>query len=60
MLEILLNNNYIEFNGKGKQQLLSKAIETKCVLQYICVFMDRVETGFLESQTQVNGLLLLY
>ena len=43
MLEFVLNKNYIEFNGKGRQQLLvsyftqGKAIESRCVLQYTCV-----------------------
>ena len=50
MLGFVLNNNYVEFNGKGKQQLLGRAIETKCVLPYICIFINRVEAGFLESQ----------
>ena len=50
MLEFLLNNSYVEFNGKSKQQLLCRTIETKFVIPYAWIFMDRVGSSFLESK----------
>ena len=50
MLEFVLNNNYFEFNSNVKQQLSGTAIGTKCAPPYACIFMDKVETDFLESQ----------
>ena len=37
-------------NGNIKQQLSGTAIGTKCAPPYACIFMDKVETDFLESQ----------
>ena len=50
MLEFVLKNNYFEFNGNVKQQLSGTAIGTKCAPLYACIFTDKVETDFLESQ----------
>ena len=50
MLEFSLKNNYFEFNREVKEQLLGAAIGTKCEPPYAFIFMDNVETGFLESQ----------
>ena len=50
MLEFLLKNNYFEFNRNVKQQLSNTEIGTKCAPPYACIFMDKVETGFLEGQ----------
>ena len=50
MLEFVLKNKNFKFNGKVKQQLSGMAICIKCAPPYACVFMDKVETGFLESQ----------
>ena len=50
MLEFVLKDNYFEFNGNVKQQLSGTAIGTKCAPPYAGIFMDKVETGFLESQ----------
>ena len=44
MTEFVLKNNYFEFNSKVKQQLSGTAIGTK----FSCMFMDQVETEFLE------------
>ena len=54
MLGFVLKNNYFEFNGNVKQQLSSTAIGTKCAPPYACIFMDKVETGLLESVTRLT------
>ena len=60
MLEFVLDNNYVEFNGKVKQLLSGRAIEAKCVLPYTYIFMDRVEAGFLGSQKHKPMLCFRY
>ena len=50
MAEFVLKNNYFEFNSKIKQQVSRTAIGTKFALPYACLFMDKLETGFLETQ----------
>ena len=50
MAKFVLKNNYFEFNGKVKQQILGAAIGTKFAPPYACIFMDEVETSFLETQ----------
>ena len=49
MAEFVLKNNYFGFNGKVKQQLSETAIGTKFAPPYDCIFIDQVETEFLES-----------
>lgn len=46
MLEFVLKNNYFEFNGTIKQQLLGIAIGTRCAPPFAYIFADKVETGF--------------
>ena len=50
MAEFVLKNNYFEFNGKVKHQILGTAIGTKFTPTYACIFMDEIETKFLETQ----------
>ena len=50
MAKFVLKNNYFEFNGKVKQQILRTAIGTKFAPPYSCIFMDEVETRFLDTQ----------
>ena len=50
MAKFVLKNNYFEFNGKVKQQISGTAIGTKFAPPYACIFMDEVETSFLETQ----------
>ena len=50
MVEFVLKYNYFEFNGKVKKQISGTAIVTKFVLLYARIFMDQVETEFLEAQ----------
>ena len=48
--DFVLKNNYFEFNGQVKQQIFGTAIGTKFALPYTCLFMDKTETAFLETQ----------
>ena len=50
MAEFVLKNNYFEFNGGVKQQISWTAIGTKFAPPYACIFMDQVETDFLQTQ----------
>ena len=50
MADFVLKNNYFEFNGQFKQQISGSAIGTKFAPPYACLFMDKTETDFLESQ----------
>ena len=50
MAKFVLPNNYFEFNRKVKLQILGTAIGTKFAPPYSCLFMDEVETSFLETQ----------
>ena len=48
---ICSENNIFEFNNQIKQQIAETVIATKCAPTYACIFMDKVETEFLEKQT---------
>ena len=50
MAIFVLPNNYFEFNRKVKLQILGTAIGTKFAPPYSSLFMDEVETSFLETQ----------
>ena len=50
MAEVVLKNNYFEFGNKIKQQISGTAIRTKFTPPYACIFMNNLETKFLESQ----------
>ena len=50
MAEFVLKNNYFEFNGGVKQQISWTAVGTKFAPPYACIFMDQVETDFLQTQ----------
>ena len=45
-----MKNNFFEFNNQIKQQISGTAIGTKCASTHACIFMDKVETEFLETQ----------
>ena len=49
MAEFVLKNVF-EFNSKIKQQVCSTAIGTKFAPPYVCLFTDKFETMFLETQ----------
>ena len=50
MKEFVLKKNLFEFNSKIKQQVSGTAIGTKFAPPYACLFMDKFETSFLETQ----------
>ena len=50
MVEFEFKNNYFEFNGQVKHQILGTAIGSKFAPTYACIFMDEIETKFLETQ----------
>ena len=48
--EFVLKNNYFQFSGKVYQQISGTAIDTKFAPPYACIFMDQVESKFLQTQ----------
>ena len=48
--EILLKNNFFEFNCSVKQQVSGTAVDTKCAPTYACIHMDEIETEFLKTE----------
>ena len=50
MAAFALKNNYFEFNGEVKHQILGTAIGTKFAPTYVSIFMDEIETNFLDTQ----------
>ena len=50
MARFVLQNNYFEFNGIVKQQISRTAAGTKFAPTYACIFMDKLETDFLNMQ----------
>ena len=51
MAEFVLKNNFFEFDSKVKQQTSATAKGTKFAPLCACIFMDKVEIDFLETQT---------
>ena len=58
MAELALKNNLFEFDNKVFQQISGTAIGTKFAPPYACIYMDRVEQDFLETQ-ELQPLLWL-
>ena len=50
MAGFVSKNNYFEFNTLVKQQIFATAIGTKFEPEYSCIFLDDVESKFLETQ----------
>ena len=50
MAEFVLKNNYFEFNSKIKQNISGTAIGSKFAPPYACLFINKLETSFLETQ----------
>ena len=50
MAEFVLKNNLFEFNNKVFQPISGTAIGTNFAPSYACIYMDRVEQDFLETQ----------
>ena len=45
-----MKNNFFEFNDKVLQQISGTDIGTKFAPPYACIYMDRFEQDFLETQ----------
>lgn len=50
MAEIVLKNNYFEFDSKVKKQTSNAAIICKFAPSYMCIFKGKVEKEFLEAE----------
>ena len=50
MEDFVLKNKYFDMNGQIKQQIYGSVIATKFALPYACLFMDKIETVFLETR----------
>ena len=50
MARLVLQNNNFEFNGIVKQEIAGTAIGTKFAPKYACIFMDKLESDFLNTQ----------
>ena len=60
MADFVLKNYFFEFDTKIIQQISGTAIGTKCAPPYACLFMDRVENEFLDSELVKPWLWLRY
>ena len=60
MAKFLPKNNFFEFDTKVKQQISGTAIGTQFAPPYACIFMDGVETEFLEKEPVKPWLWLCY
>ena len=56
----MLKNNYFEFESKITQQISGTAIGTKFAPPYACLFMDRIENDFFDSEVVKPWLWLRY
>jgi hypothetical protein len=50
LAEFVLKNNYFEFNSDVFCQISGTAMGTKFAPPYACIFLDMVDTEFLEQQ----------
>ena len=48
--KFVLKNNFFQFNGFVKQQVLETVIGTKSASTYTCIYMDEVDPEFLRTQ----------
>ena len=60
MVVFVLKNNYFEFNRKVMKQISGIVIGTKFLLPYACIFMDQLDTEFLETQKHKPLVWLCY
>ena len=51
MAEFVLKESYFEFDRSVCQQVSGTAIDTNFAPPHACIFMDRLENSFLETQT---------
>ena len=50
MAEFVLKANYFQFSDKVYQQISGTAIDITFAPPYACIFMDQVESKFLQTQ----------
>ena len=50
MAAFVFKNNYFEFNGEVKHQISGTSLGTKFAPTYAPIFMDKIETNFLDTQ----------
>ena len=50
MATFVLSNDYFEFSENVSQQISGTAIGTTFAPPYACIYMEEVETGFLQTQ----------
>ena len=60
MAEFVLKSNFFEFDSKVKQRISGTAIGTRFAPPYACIFMDKVEIDFLETQGVKPLVWLIY
>ena len=60
MAEFMLKNNFFEFETKITQKISGTAIGTKFVPPYACLFMDKIENDFFDSEIVKPWLWLRY
>ena len=60
MADLVLKNNFFEFNRDVKRQKSWAAIGTKFAHPYACIFMDAIKAEFLTSQYLQPFLWLRY
>ena len=60
MADFVLKNNYFELNKQIKQQISGTAIVTKLAPPYACLFMNKMETAFLETQEKQPSVWFRY
>ena len=60
MTDFLLENNYSEFDSCIKEQIFGTAIGTKYAPSYAFIFMDKVESAFLESENTKSWVWMRY
>ena len=58
--DFVLKNNYFDLDGQIKQQISGTAISTKFAPPYACLFMNKIETAFLETQELQPLVLFRY
>ena len=49
MAEVVLRNNYFQFNSNLKHQISGTAIGTKFAPPYACIYMDYIKNQFLKN-----------
>ena len=54
MAEVVLRNNYFQFNSNLKHQISGTAIGTKFAPPYACIYMDYIKNQFFSKMNKVS------